>query len=63
MDKTTQKKFDEAKKLIGNTPMAEITYRYRNEVRNLYFKLEYYNLSGSGKDRMAFNVLECAYKN
>ena len=64
MDKSTQKKFDEAKKLIGNTPMAEITYRYRkNEVKTLYFKLEYYNLSGSVKDRMAINILECAYQN
>jgi len=32
-------------------------------VRTLYFKLEYYNLSGSIKDRMAVNILECAYKN
>ena len=64
MDKTIQKKFDEVRKLIGNTPMVEITYRYKkNEVRTLYFKLEYYNLSGSIKDRMALNVLEFAYKN
>ena len=63
MDKSTQKKFEEAKKLIGNTPMAEITYRYKkNEVRTLYFKLEYYNLSGSIKDRMALNILKCAYE-
>jgi len=64
MDKAIQKKFDEARKLIGNTPMVEIKYRYqKNEVRTLYFKLEYYNFSGSIKDRMALNVLECAYKN
>jgi len=64
MDKTVQKKFDEVRKLIGNTPMIEITYRYKKkETRTLYFKLEYYNLSGSVKDRMALNVLECAYKN
>jgi len=29
MDSAVQKKFDEARKLIGNTPMAEITYRYK----------------------------------
>jgi len=64
MDKALQKKFNEIRKLIGNTPMTEITYRYRkNEVRTLYFKMEYYNVSGSVKDRMAFNVLENAYKN
>ena len=64
MDKVLQKKFDEVRKLIGNTPMIEISYRYRKkEERTLYFKLEYYNVSGSVKDRMALNVLECAYKN
>ena len=64
MDKSTQKKFDAVRKLIGNTPMTEIKYRYKkNEERTLYFKLEYYNLSGSVKDRMALNVLESAYKN
>lgn len=63
MDKSVQKKFEEVKKLVGNTPMAEITYRYKkNEVRTLYFKLEYYNLSGSIKDRMALNILKCAYE-
>ncbi|MCL2232476.1 MAG: cysteine synthase, partial [Treponema sp.] len=62
MDKVLQKKFDEVRKLIGNTPMIEISYRYRKkEERTLYFKLEYYNVSGSVKDRMALNVLECAY--
>jgi cysteine synthase A len=64
VDKAVQKKFDEARKLIGNTPMIEVKYRYRKkEERTLYFKLEYYNLSGSVKDRMAINILECAYKN
>ena len=64
MDKVIQKKFEEVRKLIGKTPMIEIKYRYKkNEIRTLYFKLEYYNLSGSIKDRMALNVLECAYIN
>jgi cysteine synthase A len=62
MDKAIEKKFDELRNLIGNTPMVEISYRYKGEVRRLYFKLEYYNLSGSVKDRMALNVLEGAYK-
>jgi cysteine synthase A len=64
MDKITKAKFDEARQLIGNTPMVAITYRYKKkEPRTLYFKLEYYNLSGSIKDRMALNILETAYKN
>jgi len=62
METATRKKFDEARKLIGGTPMAEIRYRYKKEERALYFKLEHYNLSGSVKDRMALSVLEGAYK-
>jgi len=63
MDKAIQKKIDEVKKLIGNTPMVEIKYRYKKkEERTLYFKLEYYNLSGSVKDRMALNIFERAYE-
>ena len=64
MDQALQKKFDAIRKLIGNTPMVEIKYQYKKkEVRTLYFKLEYYSLSGSVKDRMAINILESAYKN
>jgi len=63
MDKAIQKKIDEVRKLIGNTPMTEIKYRYKKkEERSLYFKLEYYNLSGSVKDRMALNIFERAYE-
>ncbi|MCL2557560.1 MAG: cysteine synthase family protein [Treponema sp.] len=62
MEKNLQKRFDEARKLIGNTPMIEIEFRYQGGApRVLYFKLEYYNLSGSVKDRMAISVLESAY--
>ncbi|MCL2380255.1 MAG: cysteine synthase family protein [Treponema sp.] len=62
MDSVIQKKFDEIGKLVGNTPMLEIRYRYGKEERTLYFKLEYYNISGSVKDRMALSVLRSAYK-
>ncbi|MCL1992342.1 MAG: PLP-dependent cysteine synthase family protein [Spirochaetes bacterium] len=64
MDKAIKNKFDELEKLIGSTPLAEITYRHKkSEPRTLYFKLEYFNLSGSIKDRMALNILKCAYEN
>jgi len=64
MDKAIRKKFDELRKLIGNTPLVEITYRQgKGEPRALYFKLEYYNFTGSVKDRMAVNILENAYAN
>ena len=40
-------------KLIGNTPIVKIKYDYLGNVRNIYVKLEYYNYTGSIKDRLA----------
>lgn len=48
--------------LIGNTPMLEITYSYKNECRKIYVKCEHFNLTGSIKDRMALYILQQAYK-
>ena len=39
-------------KLIGNTPMIKINYEYEGKVSSIYAKLEYYNYSGSIKDRI-----------
>lgn len=49
--------------LIGNTPMIEILYKYKGRERKVYAKLEYYNLTGSIKDRMVFYVLNKNKKN
>ncbi len=46
--------------LIGNTPMVKIKYKYNNIERNVYSKLEYYNYTGSIKDRIVFNILKKA---
>ena len=51
------------KELIGNTPLIKIKYRYQNKIKNVYAKLEYYNLTGSIKDRMAYYIVTEAYKN
>lgn len=48
-------------KLIGNTPMIAIDLSYRGARRQVFAKLEYANLSGSIKDRMALEVLRKAY--
>lgn len=48
--------------LVGNTPMLEIAYRYKNECRKIYVKCENYNLTGSIKDRMALYILQQAYR-
>lgn len=50
------------KKLIGNTPMIKLKYKYKNKVNTLYVKLEQYNLTGSIKDRIAWYILENAQK-
>jgi cysteine synthase A len=48
--------------LIGNTPMVEIHYLYKNRPGKIYAKLEYYNFSGSIKDRMALYIMQEAYR-
>ena len=45
------------KKLIGNTPMIRIKYKYNNKEKYVYVKLESYNLTGSIKDRMALYII------
>lgn len=49
--------------LIGNTPMVGIIYKYKGKIRKLYAKLEYYNFSGSIKDRIAYYILNKAKEN
>jgi len=56
-----ENKFRHLWSLVGNTPMIEITYRFRGEVRKIYVKCEHYNLTGSIKDRMALYILQQAY--
>ncbi len=48
--------------LIGRTPLIAINLKYKGKAARIFAKLEYYNLSGSIKDRMALEVLRCAYK-
>ena len=44
-------------KLIGMTPIIKIEYEYLGNIRNIYTKLEYYNYTGSIKDRLAYYIL------
>ena len=48
--------------LIGNTPMIKINYEYNKKQKSIYTKLEYYNLTGSIKDRVAYYIIENAKK-
>ena len=46
------------KGLVGNTPMIKINYEYEGKEGSIYTKLEYYNYSGSIKDRIALYIIE-----
>lgn len=48
--------------LIGNTPMIKINYKYKGNYNSIWTKLEYYNLTGSIKDRVAFYMINNAKK-
>ena len=49
-------------KLIGNTPMIKLNYEYNGKLKSIYVKLEYYNLTGSIKDRVAYYIIKNAKK-
>ena len=46
--------------IIGNTPMINITYRYKGKENNIYAKLEMFNVTGSIKDRVAYHIIKNA---
>jgi len=50
-------------KLIGNTPMIKINYEYNGKTSSIYTKLEYYNYTGSIKDRIALYILQKEHEN
>lgn len=54
-------KISEISQLIGNTPMIEISFLYKDKVCKVYSKLESFNYTGSIKDRMALYILKRAY--
>ena len=45
-------------KLIGNTPIIKINYEYEGKSGSIYTKLEFYNFTGSIKDRMALHIIK-----
>lgn len=54
-------KFNSLDNLIGNTPLIEIIFSYKGKEMKIYSKLEYYNYTGSIKDRVALYILKKAY--
>lgn len=60
---TIQEKFAALSNMIGNTPLLEISLKFKGELRKIYAKAEYYNLTGSVKDRVALHCMQKAYAN
>lgn len=50
------------KGLIGNTPMIKMVIKYKEKIVNVFAKLEYYNYTGSIKDRIAYFIINESYK-
>ena len=48
-------------KLVGNTPLLEVSVQFEGKKLNVYAKYEAWNYSGSIKDRMALQILRSAY--
>jgi cysteine synthase A len=61
LDTLTANRFRGLGRMVGNTPLLEIEFRFRGQRRVLYAKSEQLNMTGSIKDRMAFYILRQAY--
>lgn len=59
----TKDKINGLWQMVGNTPMIEVSYSYRDGAeQTILVKCEHYNLTGSIKDRMALYILQKAYE-
>ena len=50
-------------RLIGNTPLVKINYKYKDKENYVYSKLEFYNYTGSIKDRVIYHIIKKNLKN
>ncbi len=48
--------------MVGNTPLLEIEFTFKGKKGRVFAKAEYYNLTGSIKDRVAQHVIKKAYE-
>lgn len=62
MDNDLKSKFLGLGRLVGNTPLLEISFTFAGQKRRLFAKYEALNMTGSIKDRMALHILYNAYK-
>ena len=52
-----RRRLDGLTRLVGNTPMLAVEFRFRGKRRILYCKAENLNMTGSIKDRMALHIV------
>lgn len=57
-----KKRLKNLSSLVGNTPLLEISFMYKGAARVLYAKAEYFNVSGSIKDRIALHIIRKGYE-
>ena len=58
----TIEKFRAIDAMVGNTPLLAIHFKRLDRQHTIYAKAEFFNLTGSIKDRMALHVLHSAYR-
>lgn len=62
MNELSEQKIRGVSSLIGNTPLLQIKFEYKGDIRVLYAKAENLNMTGSIKDRMAFHIIKKGYE-
>jgi len=55
-------KFEKIAPMISHTPLLKIEFTYKGENRKIFAKAEYFNLTGSIKDRVALHIMKKAYE-
>lgn len=63
MTNEVSKKLENLSKLIGNTNLVKINFKYKGEPMSIFAKAEHTNFSGSIKDRIALHIMKKAYAN
>ncbi len=61
-DPKLSEKFKNLWRVVGNSPLFVIDFKYKGKERKIYAKSEHFNITGSIKDRMALYILQHAYE-
>ena len=56
-------KLNKIKKIVANSPIIDIAYKFNGNINHVYALCGWYSLTGSIKDRVAFQIFSDAIKN